>query len=77
MRGVNRDIGEQAHEWMVGDRHEVLVVEQGTADSVKCRDGAYRQVIVQNASEHGVEPGEFREVEVTGQNTMYAFGEPV
>ncbi len=60
-----------------GDRHEVLVVEQGTADSVKCRDGAYRQVIVQNASEHGVEPGEFREVEVTGQNTMYAFGELV
>jgi len=77
MSAVKRDIVERAHESMVGDRHEVLVVEQGTADSVKCRDGAYRQVIVQNAPEYGLEPGDFCEVEVTGQNTMYAFGEPV
>jgi uncharacterized ParB-like nuclease family protein len=34
-------------------------------------------VIVQDAPEWGVEPGDFLEVEVTGQNTMYAFGEPV
>jgi tRNA A37 methylthiotransferase MiaB len=44
---------------------------------VKCRDSAYRQVIVQNAEDRGVEPGDFLDVEITGQNTMYAFGEPV
>jgi tRNA A37 methylthiotransferase MiaB len=62
---------------MVGDRREVLAVRPGTGDSVKCRDSAYRQVIVEDAPEWGVEPGDFLEVEVTGQNTMYAFGEPV
>jgi tRNA A37 methylthiotransferase MiaB len=62
---------------MVGERFEVLVVEEGTGDSVKCRDSAYRQIIVQNATERGVEVGDFLEVEVTGQNTVYAFGEPV
>jgi hypothetical protein len=34
-------------------------------------------VIVRNASEHGVEPGDFLEVEVTAAETVYAFGEPV
>jgi hypothetical protein len=43
---------------------------------VKCRDGAYRQIIVQNAAERGVAVGDFLEVEVTGHNTVYAFGEP-
>ena len=55
----------------------MLVVEEGTGDSVKCRDGAYRQIIVQNASEHGIEPGDFLEVEVTSHQTVYAFGTPV
>jgi tRNA A37 methylthiotransferase MiaB len=55
----------------------VLVVEPGTGDSVKCRDPAYRQVVIQGAAERGVEPGDFLEVEVTGHRTVYAFGEPV
>jgi tRNA A37 methylthiotransferase MiaB len=55
----------------------VLAVEPGTGDSVKCRDGAYRQVIVRNASEHGVAPGDFLDVEVTAAETVYCFGEPV
>ncbi|WP_439027382.1 tRNA (N(6)-L-threonylcarbamoyladenosine(37)-C(2))-methylthiotransferase [Haloarchaeobius sp. DT45] len=68
----------EAYEAMVGQTMEdVLVVEEGTADSVKCRDAAYRQIIVQNASEYGLEPGDFVDLEVTGQNTVYAFGEPV
>jgi tRNA A37 methylthiotransferase MiaB len=44
---------------------------------VKCRDDAYRQIIVQNASEHGVEPGDVLDVEVTSHQTVYAFGTPV
>jgi tRNA A37 methylthiotransferase MiaB len=66
-----------AYESMIGDRRTVLAVEDGTGDSVKCRDSAYRQVIVQHASEHGVEPGDFVDVEITDHQTVYAFGEPV
>jgi tRNA A37 methylthiotransferase MiaB len=67
----------EAYESMVGETLEVLVVEEGTGDSVKCRDGAYRQIIVQNASDRGVAVGDFLTVEVTGHNTVYAFGDPV
>jgi hypothetical protein len=34
-------------------------------------------VIVRNASEHGVEPGDFLDVEVTGAESVYCFAEPV
>ena len=67
----------EAYEAMVGTTQEVLVVEEGTGDSVKCRDGAYRGIVVQHASDHGLEPGDFCEVEVTGHQTVYAFGTPV
>src|SRR6056297_835064 len=77
MSDLKMDVVGEAYESMVGDRRSVLVVEEGTGDSVKCRDQAYRQIIVQNASEHGVEPGDFLDVEVTGHQTVYAFGEPV
>jgi len=77
MSEVKRDLVGNVYEEMVGETREVLVVEQGTADSVKCRDGAYRQIIVQNAGERGIEPGDWLTVEVTGHQTMYAFGEPV
>jgi MiaB-like tRNA modifying enzyme len=77
MSELKREIVGEAYAAMVGDRREVLAVEPGTGDSVKCRDSAYRQVIVQEAGERGIEPGDFLDVEITGQNTMYAFGEPV
>ncbi|SEO26413.1 MiaB-like tRNA modifying enzyme [Halogranum amylolyticum] len=77
MSEAKMEIVADAYEGMVGTTQEVLVVEEGTGDSVKCRDGAYRQIIVQNASEHGVEPGDFLEVEVTSHQTVYAFGTPV
>ncbi|MFD1514793.1 tRNA (N(6)-L-threonylcarbamoyladenosine(37)-C(2))-methylthiotransferase [Halomarina rubra] len=67
----------EAHEAMVGERHEVLCVEQGTGDSVKCYDEAYRQVIVTNAEERGVEPGDFLDVEVTRAESVYCFGDPL
>ncbi|SEH52225.1 MiaB-like tRNA modifying enzyme [Halopenitus malekzadehii] len=77
MSELKMDVVGEAYETMVGTTREVLVVEEGTGDSVKCRDSAYRQVIVQNATDHGLEPGDFTTVEVTGHNTVYAFGEPV
>ena len=77
MSELKRDVVGEAYASMVGDTREVLVVETGTGDSVKCRDSAYRQVIVQGADDHGVAVGDTLSVEVTGQNTMYAFGEPV
>ncbi|KTG27813.1 tRNA (N(6)-L-threonylcarbamoyladenosine(37)-C(2))-methylthiotransferase [Haloferax profundi] len=77
MSETKMDIVAAAYEEMVGTEHDVLVVEEGTGDSVKCRDEAYRQIIVQNASEHGLEPGDFARVTVTAHQTVYAFGEPV
>jgi len=77
MSDLKMDLMAETYGDMVGDRRGVLVVEEGTGDSVKCRDSAYRQVVVQNASEYGLEPGDFAEVEVTSHQTVYAFGEPV
>ncbi|RQG98853.1 tRNA (N(6)-L-threonylcarbamoyladenosine(37)-C(2))-methylthiotransferase [Natrarchaeobius oligotrophus] len=78
MSATKREIVGAAYADMVGQtREDVLVVEEGTADSVKCRDSAYRQLIVRNASEYGIEPGDFVDLEVTAHETMYAFGEPV
>ncbi|RLM63562.1 MiaB/RimO family radical SAM methylthiotransferase [Halorubrum sp. Atlit-8R] len=77
MSELKMEVVGEAYESMVGETFEALVVEEGTGDSVKCRDGAYRQIIVQNAAERGVEVGDFVTVEVTGHNTVYAFGDPV
>ena len=77
MSELKRRVVGEAYESMVGTRRTVLAVRPGTGDSVKCRDSAYRQIIVQRADERGVEPGDVFEVEVTGHNTMYALGRPV
>ena len=77
MTDVKMAVVGECYESMLGEEHEVLVVEEGTGDSVKCYDEAYRQVIVQDASEHGVEPGDFLDVEIIDHRTVYAFGEPV
>jgi MiaB-like tRNA modifying enzyme len=77
MTDLKMRVVREAHEAMVGTRHRVLAVEPGTGDSVKCRDEAYRQVIIRDASEHGIEPGDFLDVEVTGAESVYCFGEPV
>ncbi|MFP8891217.1 tRNA (N(6)-L-threonylcarbamoyladenosine(37)-C(2))-methylthiotransferase [Natrialbaceae archaeon A-CW2] len=77
MSALKMDVVGDAYESMVGElREDALVVEAGTGDSVKCRDGAYRQLIVRNAGEYGLEPGEFVDLEVTSANTVYAFAEP-
>ncbi|WP_257298288.1 tRNA (N(6)-L-threonylcarbamoyladenosine(37)-C(2))-methylthiotransferase [Haloarchaeobius sp. FL176] len=78
MSELKMNVVGDAYEAMVGEtKDDCLVVEHGTGDSVKCRDSAYRQIIVRNATEHGLEPGDFVDLEVTGQNTVYAFGTPV
>ncbi|AXR79419.1 tRNA (N(6)-L-threonylcarbamoyladenosine(37)-C(2))-methylthiotransferase [Natrarchaeobaculum sulfurireducens] len=78
MSKLKRELVGEAYESMVGEtRPNCLVVEEGVGDSVKCRDSAYRQLIVQHASDHGLEPGDFVDLEVTAHETMYAFAEPV
>lgn len=51
-----------------------LVVERGTADSVKRRDSAYRRLVVQNAVDHGPEFGYFADLDVSGKIPIDAFG---
>jgi len=77
MTDLKMDVVGEAYGAMVGTERDVLVVEAGTGDSVKCRDGAYRGIVVQNAGEYGVAPGDFLTVEVTGHNTVYALAEPI
>jgi MiaB-like tRNA modifying enzyme len=77
MTDLKMDVCREAHESMVGETHEVLVVQEGTGDSLKCRDEAYRQVIVTNASETAVEIGDFLDVEITTNENVYCFGKPV
>ncbi|MFB6120289.1 MAG: tRNA (N(6)-L-threonylcarbamoyladenosine(37)-C(2))-methylthiotransferase [Halobacteriaceae archaeon] len=77
MSDLKMDVVGEAYDSLVGETRTVLVVAEGTGDSVKCRDGAYHQIIVRNAAERGLEPGDFCTVEVTDHNTVYAFGDPV
>lgn len=77
MSSLKMEVVAAAYESMIGTTQDVLVVQDGVGDSVKCRDGAYRQIIVQNASEYGLSPGDFCTVEVTSHQTVYAFGTPV
>ena len=77
MTDVKMEVVGDIYESMIGDEREVLVVEEGTGDSVKCYDEAYRQVIVRDAGERAIEPGDFLDVEITAHSTVYAFGEPV
>jgi MiaB-like tRNA modifying enzyme len=66
-----------AHEQMVGDEREVLVVEDGTDESLVGYDSAYRQVAIPGAQRAGVELGEFVTCEITGHSTVYALGDLV
>ncbi|WP_276272786.1 tRNA (N(6)-L-threonylcarbamoyladenosine(37)-C(2))-methylthiotransferase [Haloarcula litorea] len=67
----------EAYESMIGRESEVLLVEDGTDESLVGYDEAYRQVVIADAEERGLEVGDFVDVEITGHNTVYAFGEPV
>ena len=64
-----------AHEQMVGEERSVLVVEDGTEESMVGYDRAYRQVAIPGAERAGVELGDVVTCEITGHNTVYALGE--
>ena len=74
---LKMDVVGEAYESMVGTEREVLLVEDGTEDSLVGYDRAYRQVAVPGAESAGVDLGETVTCEITGQNTVYALGELV
>jgi len=77
MTDVKMDVVGAAYEEMVGETRSVLFVEDGTEDSLVGYDRAYRQVAVPGAQTRGLGLGDVVDVEVTGQNTVYALGEPL
>ena len=77
MTELKMDVVGAAHEAMVGQQSSVLLVEDGTDESLVGYDEAYRQVVIVDAEERGLEVGDFVDVEITGHSTVYAFGEPV
>jgi len=79
MSELKMDVVAEAYEAMVesDEPREVLLVEDGTDESLVGYDGAYRQVVIADAEERGLELGEFVDCEITSHNTVYAFGEPV
>jgi len=77
MSELKMDITGEAYEEMVGTRSSVLLVEDGTEESLVGYDEAYRQVVIVDAKQRGLEIGDTVEVEITSHSTVYAFGEPV
>jgi len=67
----------EAYESMVGTEREVLIVKDGTGDSMVGYDRAYRQIAIPGAEREGVALGEFVTCRVTGHNTVYALAELV
>ncbi|MFB6084913.1 MAG: tRNA (N(6)-L-threonylcarbamoyladenosine(37)-C(2))-methylthiotransferase [Halorientalis sp.] len=67
----------QAHEEMVGTERSVLLIEDGTEESLVGYDEAHRQVVIADAERRGLEIGDTVDAEITSHNTVYAFGEPV
>ncbi|MFC7077058.1 tRNA (N(6)-L-threonylcarbamoyladenosine(37)-C(2))-methylthiotransferase [Haloarcula halophila] len=77
MTELKMELTGQAYEEMIGQESSVLLVEDGTEESLVGYDEAYRQVVIADAEQRGLEVGDIVDVEVTSHNTVYAFGEPV
>ncbi|WP_135304001.1 tRNA (N(6)-L-threonylcarbamoyladenosine(37)-C(2))-methylthiotransferase [Haloarcula amylovorans] len=77
MTELKMEVTGGAYENMVGRESEVLLVEDGTDESLVGYDEAYRQVVIADAEERGLEIGDTVDVEITSHNTVYAFGVPV
>jgi len=77
MSEVKMEIMGEYYQEMVGDVRSVLLAEDGTEDSLVGYDRAYRQVAVPGAELMGLELGDTVDVKITGQNTVYALGDPV
>jgi MiaB-like tRNA modifying enzyme len=76
MTDVKMEVVGEAYESMVGTEREVLLVEDGTDESLVGYDSAYRQVAVPGAENHA-DLGDIVTCRITGQNTVYALGELV
>ncbi|WP_284010249.1 tRNA (N(6)-L-threonylcarbamoyladenosine(37)-C(2))-methylthiotransferase [Haloarcula pelagica] len=77
MTELKMEVTGGAYEEMIGRESSVLLVEDGTEESLVGYDEAYRQVVIADAQERGLELGDVVDVEVTSHNTVYAFGEPI
>jgi MiaB-like tRNA modifying enzyme len=77
MSEAKMELMAEAYEEMVGHTSSVLLVEDGTDESLVGYDEAYRQVVIADAQERGLEIGDTVDVEITSHNTVYAFGEPL
>jgi len=77
MSELKMDMVGAAHEEMIGRTSSVLLVEDGTDESLVGYDEAYRQVVIVDAEERGLEVGDFVDVKITSHSTVYAFGEPI
>jgi len=75
MTELKMEVVGEAYEGMVGTEREVLVVEDGTEESMVGYDSAYRQVAIPGAEREGVELGDFVTCKIVGHNTVYALGE--
>jgi len=75
MTDVAMEVVGDAYASMIGETREVLLVEDGTDESLVGYDRAYRQVAVPGAERAGVELGEVVTCEITGHGTVYALGE--
>jgi len=77
MTKLKFEITPQAYRSMIGTRHTLLAVEPGLNGSMKCRDEAYRQVIIKNSEDYGIAPGAFIQSHIISSEHVYAFAEPV
>ncbi len=77
MTKLKFEIVSRAYQSMIGNQHTLLAVEHGTNGSMKCRDEAYRQIIIKNSDDYSIQPGDFIESCVVASEHVYAFGEPL
>ncbi|MDS0222064.1 tRNA (N(6)-L-threonylcarbamoyladenosine(37)-C(2))-methylthiotransferase [Haloarcula sp. S1AR25-5A] len=77
MSEAKMELMAEAYEEMIGRTSSVLLVEDGTDESLVGYDEAYRQVVIADAEDRGLEIGDTVDVEITSHNTVYAFGEPI
>jgi MiaB-like tRNA modifying enzyme len=75
MTDVKMSVVDEAYESMVGTERSVLVVENGTEDSMVGYDQAYRKIAIPGAESAGVELGDIVTCTVTGHNTVYGLAE--
>ncbi|WP_136717221.1 tRNA (N(6)-L-threonylcarbamoyladenosine(37)-C(2))-methylthiotransferase [Halorientalis salina] len=74
---LKMDLVGEAYEEMVGTEQSVLLTEDGTEESLVGYDEAYRQVVIADGEERGLEVGDVVDAEITSHNTVYAFGVPL